>query len=131
MTRRSIASMVILGSLSILSVSSCATKPEPKPNSGLTQGNVQLHLVVGETTKAEVLDVFGAPNITTRDGSGRETWSYQRAASVTTSTTTGFLVVFVGGNATGFESSSQMMTLIIKFDENDIVVDFRSRSSNF
>lgn len=110
---------------------SCATRPDPKPNSELTQGNVQLHLVVGETTKAEVLDVFGAPNITTRDGTGRETWSYQRAANVSTSSTTGFWVVFVGGNATGFESSSKMMTLIIKFDENDVVTDFRSRTSSF
>ena len=114
-----------------LLVGSCATQPDPKPNSDLTQGNVQLHLVVEETTKAEVLDVFGAPNITTRDGSGRETWSYQRAANVTTSSTTGFWVVFVGGNATGFESSSKMMTLIIKFDENDVVVDFKSRTSSF
>ena len=114
-----------------LLVGGCATRPDPKPNSELTQGNVQLHLVVGETTKAEVLEVFGAPNITTRDGSGRETWSYQRAANVSTSSSTGFWVVFVGGNTTGFETSSKMTTLIIKFDENDIVADFRSRTSSF
>jgi outer membrane protein assembly factor BamE (lipoprotein component of BamABCDE complex) len=131
MKRRPRSITLSAGLLVTLLFCSCATQPDPKPNPDLTQGNVQLHLVVGETTKAEVLEVFGAPNITTRDGSGRETWSYQRAANVTTSSTTGFWVVLVGGNATGFESSSRMMTLIIKFDENDIVADFRSRSSSF
>lgn len=119
------------GLATVLLVAGCATEPEPRPNPDLTQGNVQLHLVVGETTKAEVLDVFGAPNITTRDGSGRETWSYQRAAEVTTSSNRGFWVVFAGGNTTGFESSSRMMTLIVKFDENDVVADFKSRTSDF
>ena len=115
----------------LLLLSSCATEPEPRENPDLTQGNVQLHIVVGETTKADVLEVFGAPNITTRDASGRETWSYQRAATVNTSSNTGFWVIFVGGNTTGFESSSRMMTLIIKFDEKDVVADFKSRSSSF
>ena len=131
MNKRPIGMKLGAWSLVILLLGSCATQPDPKPNPDLTQGNVQMHLVVGETTKAEVLEVFGAPNITTRDGSGRETWSYQRAANVTTASTTGFWVIFVGGNTTGFESSSKMMTLIIKFDENDIVADFKSRSSSF
>ena len=34
-------------------------------------------------------------------------------------------------NAAGLETSSRMITLIIKFDNNDIVTDFRSRESNF
>ncbi len=94
-----------------------------------------MNLVVGKTTKAEVLENFGAPNITTRDGSGREVWTYQRAAQVTQSSSqSSFWTIILGGgssNATGFESSSQMVTLIIKFDGNDIVADFRSRTSNF
>ena len=122
---------LLVGLVTIMLLPGCATRPEPRKNPDLTQGNVQLHLVVGETTKAEVLETFGAPNITTRDGSGRETWSYQRAATVSSSSSTGFWVIFVGGNVTGFESSSRMMTLIIKFDEDDTVVDFKSRTSNF
>ena len=52
----------------------CVPAPQPltERNAALTQGNIQMHLVVGQTTKAEVLETFGAPNITTRDGSGRE-----------------------------------------------------------
>jgi hypothetical protein len=41
--------------------------------------------------------------------------------------------VLVGGGArtAGFEQSSRTITLIIKFDKNKVVSDFRSRASNF
>jgi hypothetical protein len=94
-----------------------------------------MNLVVGETTKAQVLENFGAPNVTTRDGTGREVWTYQRAAQVSQSSSkSGYWSVILAGesgSAVGFESSSRMITLIIKFDSNDIVSDFRSRASNF
>lgn len=115
----------------------CVTAPQPLTdrNSQLTQGNVQMNLIVGQTTKADVLENFGAPNITTRDGSGREVWTYQRAAQVAQSSSqSGYWTIILAGkssSASGFESSSRMITLIIKFDENDVVADFRSRTSNF
>ena len=118
-------------------ISSCATVPS-EPASGpqtLTQGVVQLNLRVDETTKAEVLDTFGAPNVTTRDSSGREVWSYQRQAQVTESSrqSSGWSILLAGSSqsASGFSTSSRMMTLIIKFNDQDIVTDFRSRASNF
>lgn len=120
-----------------LTMGGCATTSQPvtQRNSQLTQGNVQMNLVVGKTTKADVLENFGAPNITTRDGSGREVWTYQRAAQVSQSSSqSGYWTIILGGqssNTTGFESSSQMITLIVKFDKNDVVTDFRSRTSNF
>ena len=115
----------------------CVTAPEPltKKNSELTQGMVQMNLEVGKTTKADVLETFGAPNITTRDSSGNEVWTYQRQAQVSQSSSrSGCIFVIIAGKsaeASGFETSSKMMTLIIKFDGNDIVTDFKSRESNF
>ena len=115
----------------------CVSPPKPltERNSQLTQGNVQMNLVVGKTTKAQVLENFGSPNITTRDGVGREVWTYQRAAQVAQSSSqSGYWTVILAGkssNASGFETSSRMITLIIKFDKNDVVTDFRSRTSNF
>ena len=124
----------LLFSLMLLVLVGCTVPPEPL-NSELTHGNVQLNLEVGVTTKAQVLDVFGAPNVTTRDGSGREVWSYQRAGQVAQSTSQSeyWTIIVFGGvsHASGLETSSRMMTLIIKFDENDVVADFRSRSSTF
>ena len=110
-------------------------QPLTEKNSNLTQGNVQMNLVVGKTSKSDVLQNFGAPNVTTRDGAGREVWSYQRAAQVTQSSKqSGYWTVILAGqssSAAGFETSSRMITLIIKFNEQDIVSVFRSRTSNF
>lgn len=115
----------------------CATDPQPmaEKKSDLTQGNVQMNLIVGQTSKADVLENFGSPNVITRDGAGREVWSYQRAAQVTQSSKqSGFWTVILAGqssSAAGFKSSSRMITLIIKFNAEDVVADFRSRTSNF
>ena len=117
----------------------CTAPTPPGPvttrNSELTHGNVQLKLAVGETTQAEVLDVFGAPNVTTIDGSGQEVWTYQRAATVQQDRSSyNFWTIILAGSdnsATGFERTQRTTTLIIKFDDADTVSDFRSRSSNF
>ena len=41
-----------------------------------------MNLTVGVTSKFKVREKFGAPNITTRDGAGREVWTYQRAGQI-------------------------------------------------
>lgn len=118
------------------------TKPVTTRNSELTHGNVQLNVRIGETTQAQVLEVFGAPNITTIDGSRQEVWTYQRAATVEQSARArGFwTILLTGGTAaiagqsqevSGFEQTQRMMTLIIEFSEQDVVTDFRSRASEF
>jgi outer membrane protein assembly factor BamE (lipoprotein component of BamABCDE complex) len=130
---RAIVSMALAAAL----LSGCATASAPVDarNSILTQGNVQMNLKVGTTTKADVLNTFGSPNITTRDASGEEVWSYQRQATVTQSSDSGnYWSIFLTGesrSASGFAQSTRMMTLIITFDKNDVVSDFRSRSSDF
>ena len=122
---------------SFLLLTACVTAPEPltKKNSELTQGMVQMNLEVGKTNKAEVLNAFGGPNITTRDSSGNEVWTYQRAAQIAQSSSqSGYWTIIIAGksgSAAGFETSSRMITLIIKFDQNDVVTDFKSRESNF
>lgn len=122
----------------LTTLGACATStsgPVDNRNSALTQGNVQMNLRVGETTKSQVLEVFGSPNITTRDASGAETWSYQRHATVSQSSTSNnyWTILLAGGgqSAAGFSQSSRTMTLIIKFDGQDVVSDFRSRTSDF
>ena len=122
---------------SFLLLTACVTAPEPltKKNSELTQGMVQMNLEVGKTNKAEVLNTFGGPNITTRDSNGNEVWTYQRAAQIAQSSSqSGYWTIIIAGksgSAAGFETSSRMITLIIKFDQNDVVTDFKSRESNF
>ena len=124
---------VALG-IMLTAINTTAEQPIQK-NSEFTQGNVQMNIAVGKTTKAEILNIFGAPNITTRDGSGAEVWSYQRSAQISQSSTRdSYWTVILGGQysrTSGFETSSKMMTLIIKFNSVDVVTDFNSRTSNF
>ena len=133
--KRNLIKISFLFIFAVLSGCMTSTTPLTDKNSELTQGNVQMNLIVGETSKAEVIENFGSPNITTRDASGKEVWTYQRAAQVSQSSSkTGYWNIIIAGqsgSASGFESSSKMITLIIKFDENDIVYDFKSRESNF
>jgi outer membrane protein assembly factor BamE (lipoprotein component of BamABCDE complex) len=123
--------------LVVAGVAGCVNNPQPLTdrNSSLTQGNVQMNLMVGRTTKAEVLEKFGAPNVTTRDGAGNEVWSYQRSGQISQSSSNrGYWTVILAGQSStgsGFETSSRMITLIIKFNQRDVVVDFNSRESNF
>ncbi len=119
-------------------LSACATSPSQPVsarNDALTHGNVQMNVEIGRTTQADVLEVFGAPNVTTIDSSGQEVWSYQRAATVAQSSSNDnywtILLAGSGSESSGFEQSSRMTTLIVKFDDQDIVSNFRSRSSNF
>lgn len=117
-----------------------------EPNS-LTTGMVQMTLRVGETSQAQVLEAFGAPNITTVDGNGQEMWVYDRQATVSTDSSSGFSIGMLlgaggdgiaGGGGLGFgkrksrsESSSRTMTLILKFNSQKVLSDFKSRSSSF
>ena len=113
----------------------------------LTHGMVQLTLKVGETSQLQILEAFGAPNITTLDGSGAEVWIYDRHATVSASTNSSFSIGILGGlggggggaggglgfgkNKAKASQSTRTMTLIIKFNEQKVVSDFKSRSSSF
>ena len=113
----------------------------------LTHGMVQMTLRVGQTTRAEVLETFGGPNVTTLDGDGREVWMYDRFATVTAAKDSGFHIGILGGvggsNAAGgaglgfgsskskVSTSTRSMTLILKFGPDGRLVDFKSRSSSF
>ena len=113
----------------------------------LTHGMVQMTLNVGQTTQADILEKFGGPNVTSIDGSGQEMWVYDRHATVTADSSSGFSIGMLigagggdvgGGGGLGFgkkksksSQSSRSMTLIIKFDRNKVVSDFKSRSSSF
>lgn len=124
--------------LACTSLAGCAT-PAPAPvdqrNSSLTSGNVSMNLKVGETTQAQVLEVFGAPNIVTMDGARNTVWSYQRHATVAQASGSSnyWTIVLTGGasQAAGFSETQRTITLIIKFDGSNVVSDFRSRTSDF
>ena len=133
MLKRAALVAVCLGLLGTSAIA--AQGPVDQRNGPLTSGNIAMNLQVGKTTQAEVLEAFGAPNIVTMDGARNTVWSYQRHATVTQSTSSSsfWTIVLTGGakRADGFSSSQRTVTLIIKFDANNVISDFRSRTSDF
>jgi outer membrane protein assembly factor BamE (lipoprotein component of BamABCDE complex) len=101
----------------------------------LTHGAVQMSVKVGETTQDQVLETFGAPNITSIDGTGQEVWVFERHSTVSSSSAQGgygTLGIVGGAKSKNQEQiSTRQTTLIIKFDGRKIVSDFKSRSSSF
>ena len=112
-----------------------ATKTEELNRTPFTHGNVQINLVKDVTTQSEVLEVFGPPNVATINSDGLEVWSYQKNSQVSKSTQSSgnVNVIIFGGSSssTGFETTSRTMTLILKFDEDKVLREFNSMSSNF
>lgn len=144
--RKLVGCLVVL-TAAISSVAFAKDKQELDSRNNLTHGMAQMTLHVGTTTQAEVLEAFGAPNITTLDAGGQEVWVYDRQATVTSSGSSGFSIGMLlgvggdgaaGGGGLGFGTSKsktsqtqRTMTLIIKFGPDKHVTDFKSRSSSF
>ncbi len=120
-------------------LTACASQPtQTTDKNNLTAGQVSLTLKKNTTTQQQVVEAFGSPNLVTQSADGEEVWTYQKHATVTNSSSSGFsaTIILLGGSSStsGFEQSSRTITLIIKFKEiNGVktVVDFSSRSSSF
>jgi hypothetical protein len=139
--------LIVGAAILALSGGAFAQKAAGDSANTLTHGMAQMTLHVGTTTQVEVLETFGAPNITTLDSQGQEVWVYDRQATVTSSGSSGFSIGMLlggggggvgGGGGLGFSSSKskssqtqRTMTLIIKFGADKKVSDFKSRSSSF
>jgi hypothetical protein len=105
----------------------------------------------GETTQADLIRLFGGPNLTTYDEAGLETWIYERTQTQTDVTTSGRssqanarLDVFFGsadaGAAADAARSSQTtsvrqavrsITVIVKFARDRTVYDYTVRETYF
>ena len=123
--------------------------------SNLTAGMVKKYVKVGKATQADLLTVFGAPNIITRDRDGNEVWTYDRqsiasvseiaawnaggsvtAAGAGLAGSTPIGGVASGGGSAGKSSntgqvSSATFTLMLTFGANDVVKDYRMMATQF
>lgn len=101
---------------------------EPTQKSNLTFGVVKSQIEKGVTTQDEILKIFGAPNLVTKNKSNNEVWSYNK---MNVEQRGGDQVTFFGGRKASASSSSQSFDLIISFDDNDIVKEYSVISSSY
>jgi len=131
-----------------------AQQPAAQPGR-LSYGTVTSTVKKNQTTQAELLDLFGGPNISTTDATGLETWVYERSASDTDTSASNQarnLNAFfgaggaaggaaVGGGVSGGASSDNSrartsnsvrnLTVIVKFNPDKTVRDYSVRQSTF
>jgi hypothetical protein len=99
--------------------------------SNLTPGMAKTKIINGVTNQSEILEVFGSPNIITKNKSGNEVWTYDKVA-MEKSYESGYWNVLVGGKEGGRQATStKTFTLMIEFDNNGIVKDNSYRASKF
>ncbi|MGL4997491.1 MAG: hypothetical protein ACRC6A_02755 [Fusobacteriaceae bacterium] len=94
---------------------------EQTQKSNLTMGMIKSKVIKGQTNQTEILQLFGSPNLMTKNRSDNEVWSYNKMS------TRGF---YEYGSAIQSTSSSTF-DFIVTFNKKDIVVDYSVISNNF
>lgn len=125
--------------------------PQPATPSALSYGMVTSQVRKGETTQLDLVQLFGAPSVSTYDSAGIETWVYEKTVTQTDVQSNSKAVqgaanlgMFfnwgqVGGGVAGGQSSQaastaasvRSITVIVKFNDQKIVSDYSVRASYF
>lgn len=123
---KKIVSLLLL----VVLIGGCASV-QPAEKGNLTPGMAKTKITKGQTTQNEILEVFGAPNIVTKNKSGNEVWTYDKASIETGTSDVYGTMIIAGGVGSRTSTSARTFTLMIEFDDKGIVKDYSYRSSAF
>ena len=113
-----------------MACSSSARRETPQ-QSNLTAGTVKARIEKGVTTQAEIMQLFGAPNLVTKNRANDEVWNYNRMAFQSVSGGEDWSLFLIGGSRAVSSSTSRNFDLIITFDSNDVVKDYSVIQAQF
>jgi len=114
----------------VLLVGGCASV-QPVQKGNLTAGMAKTKIIKGVTSQNDILEVFGAPNIITKNKSGNEVWTYDKASVETGTSSIYGTILLVGGVGSRSSTSASTFTLMIEFDDKNIVKDYSYRAASF
>ncbi len=117
----------------------------------LSYGAIKKYLKIGVTTQADILKLFGSPNNMTTSSSGNEIWVYDKVRTELSTTaekgTAGGIVgggigigsggvgAAVGGSEskskTNVVSTTNTLTVIMEFNEKNILIDYSARQGRY
>lgn len=132
MAPRVMLGSLLFGVVVVLGPSGCQSQSSRSAdtNGALTPGAVKMNIVKGQTTQTQVLESFGTPDLVTHKD-GRDVWTYDKT-TYDYEKRSGYLTVLLAG--TGGDrvtSSSKSTLLILYFDGNDVVSDYRLSSLKY
>jgi hypothetical protein len=111
------------------------TEPPPEgPHDNLSVGKVQREIKVG-LSSAAVVEALGSPNIVTTDEKRREVWVYDKISTeqMKASSSSYGTLILIGTRSDRSSGSTRQrtLTIIIKFDEQNLVRDFAYNYTEF
>jgi len=108
----------------------CAPMPnvQPKQKSNLTVGMVKTKVIKGETNRTEILELFGAPNLVTKNKNDDEVWNYNKMSFESGSGSSSD--VWLGSRVLSTSTTSSF-DLIIIFDNDGIVKEYSIISASY
>jgi outer membrane protein assembly factor BamE (lipoprotein component of BamABCDE complex) len=106
----------------------CAVAPAQRT---VSYGEAKSNLAEGKTTKVQVLELFGAPNITERDTQGNDVWMYSKVSQQRYSQHHYIWIVIFGTGGQSSSSSQETFDLLMKFDRNGVLSSYTVRESRF
>ncbi len=127
----------VLSATILISLLGCAANaPEAKR---LTLGSVQQTVLKG-ADQTTIMEAIGAPNIITNDSKGREVWTYDKiyresqsrsGTIVTWWSPISWLAGFSSASSSRSSATSKSLTVLITFDNNKRVTDFKYQRLEF
>ncbi len=119
----------------LISFSACAPTPPPQDSSKeMTLGLVQKEIRTG-MSQADVAEAIGSPNIVTKDGSGKETWIYDKMATESFSSNRTYygtiLILGFSSGAARSSSTQKTLTVVLKFNDKGNVEKITYHASKF
>ncbi len=108
----------------------CGTKEPVEQKSPLTPGMAKKHIYPGKTTQIDVMEIFGPPDLVSHKH-GKEVWTYDKISHEMRARQ-GFLTILIAGRTTQQRTqSTRSIMLIIYFDEDETVKDYRLSAARY
>lgn len=124
--------MCAVVTIGIATVPGCASPSptEPARTSNVTAGMAKKTIIKGQITQADVMEVFGPPDMLThRDG--LQIWTYGKVRHDLETSGGCLTVLLAGAGGSRTRSTSTATMLILYFDRNDVVQDYRLNITRF
>lgn len=120
---------LLLICFSVVLISCSSTIPVQKSN--LSVGMIKSKVIKNQTTQTDILSIFGAPNLITKNKSNDEVWSYNKMSTDSSSSRSFATILLAGTSSAAISKTTSSFDWIITFDSNNIVKDYSIISSSY
>jgi len=121
----------ILYFLIIMSLSLVGCTNSTPQKSNLTYGMVKSKVIKGKTNQNDLIRLFGAPNLVTKNRNNDEVWSYNKMSIDKNASSNSTWLVLLGESSSKYSASTSSFDFIVIFDKFDVVKDYSVISSNY